>query len=230
MRRGYPFFAGGQRSSGRPFNPDDAKMSDLRRIRGAIWPNCNGELVLPLGPRPGRSDNIIATNYLFRYPEEVREPMAALLRRRGYWNVDTGPAVGDYVGYHGQYPNPDPWDLNASPQEHQRQWDKHLDEHQWWWDRGFAPAEFLHPDGWSFEQTRDFFTPFLLQPRTQHLFKIVVPTGWEPTRYDWSNKTWCMFFEWARQCLPKALLPVHTVSDVDACVGTDENGDDNNRL
>jgi hypothetical protein len=186
-----------------------------------MWPNCNGELVLPLGPRPGTAFNIIAATYLLRYPENVREPMATILRGRGYWNVDTGPSVGDYGGYHGQYPNPDPWPVDASSSEKQRQWGKHLDELQWWWDHGFAPIEFLHPDGWTFEQTRDFFSPLLQTERARKLLRLVVPSGWEPAHYEWSNATWCLYFQWISAMLPDCVPLVHLVADCDAPVGTD---------
>jgi hypothetical protein len=204
-----------------PFDPATVPLAELKRIRGAIWPNCHGELVLPLGPRPGQPDNICAPTYLDRYPVDLWEPIAAMLRGRGYWTVDMGPSVGDYTGYHGQFPPVTPWPVDASPAEKQRHWDLHLSVHDWWWQHGFSTVEFLHPDGWTFEQTRDFFTPLLDQPRSRQLLRIVVPTGWEPAKYEWSNATWCQYFTWIRDLLPDALCLVHLTTDIDAPVGTD---------
>jgi hypothetical protein len=110
----------------------------------------------------------------------------------------------------------------------QPQWDFYLDRLEEMWDAHVKPIVFIHPDGWTFEQTRDAFTPLLQQPRAQRLIRIVVPTGWEPTRYDWSSCTWARYAQWARQTLPNALVLIHTVSDVDAPVGVDELCNDNN--
>ena len=56
-----------------------------------------------------------------------------------------------------------------------------------------------------------------------------MPTGWEPTRYDWSSVTWAKFFQWGHELMPNALILGHTVTDVDAMVGTDALGDDNGK-
>src|SRR5947208_2272037 len=107
------------------------------------------------------------------------------------------------------------------------EWQAYLGTLQEWWDAGVAPIFFAHPDGWSFEATRDALTPLLEQPRAQKLIRIVVPSGWEPTRYDWSSCTWAAFARWGRETRPNALILIHTVSDVDAPVGTDARCDDN---
>jgi hypothetical protein len=89
------------------------------------------------------------------------------------------------------------------------------------WDNGLAPIVFIHPDGWTFERTRDELTPLFRQPRAQRLIRIAVPSGWEPTRHGWSSCTWAAFAQWARETLPNALVLIHTVADADAPSGRD---------
>jgi hypothetical protein len=100
---------------------------------------------------------------------------------------------------------------------------------QYLWDHKLIPVVFLKPDNWTLEQTKEL-TPLLQSERAQRLIRIIVPAGWEPTRYDWSNATWIEFMKWGRAVLPNALCLIHTVSDVDAPVGTDSRGDDNGHL
>lgn len=189
-------------------DPSTTPLGELARIRGAMW---SARLDLPFGPRPGRHDNVIATTYFENYSSEDQARAIAALKSRGYTHVVVGPLV-DTGGYHGQF-HPHDWRGPA--------FDRFLDELQTFWDNGLTPIVFIHPDGWTFERTRDALTPLLKQDRAQRLIRIVVPTGWEPTRHDWSSCTWAAFAEWARQTLPNALVLIHTVSDADAPSGKD---------
>lgn len=205
-------------------DPSAIPFEQLAAIRGAMWPQGLG---LPLGPRPNEANNIIATNFFHNYSTADQARVLAWENDQRYTHVVVGPLV-DSDGYHGIY-RPTDW------REH---WDEFLDIHQQFWDNkpsdesrswGQAPVTFIHPDGWTFEQTRDALTPFLSTPRAQRLIRIAVVSGWEPTRYGWSSCTWAKFVAWGRQVLPNALILIHTVADVDAPVGTDELCDDNGR-
>lgn len=202
-------------------DPSNIPLERLAAIRGAMWPNasrCSPSLALPFGPRPGQTDNIIATDFFANYSTDEQDAIIDCLKSLGYTHVVMGPLV-DSDGYHGQYQAHD-WTQH---------FDQFLDTAQFFWDNGLAPVVFLHPDGWSFEKTRDYLTPLLQQPRAQELVRIVVGPGWEPTKYDWSSCTWALFAQWARETLPNALNLIHTVADVDAPVGTDEICDDNGK-
>lgn len=202
------------------FDPSDIPLEQLAAIRGAMWPLATGcNLSLPFGPRPGSPDNVIATGFMANYSADDQLKIVDCLKSRGYTHVVMGPLV-DSDGYHGQYEAHDWRGAN---------FDRFLDTAQFFWDHGLEPVVFVHPDGWTFEQTRDELTPLLSQPRAQRLIRIVVPTGWEPTRYGWSSCTWTLFFQWARQTLPNALVLVHSVNDTDGLVGTDERCDDNGK-
>jgi len=195
-------------------DPSTIPLAELARIRGAMW---SARLDLPFGPRPGRPDNIIATAYFDNYSTADQARIIAALKDRGYTHVVVGPLV-DTGGYHGQF-RPHDWRGGA--------FDRFLDQLQTFWDGGLAPIVFIHPDGWTFERTRDELTPLLRQDRAQRLIRIAVPTGWEPTRHGWSSCTWAAFAEWGRQTLPNALVLIHTVSEADAPAGADGRCDDN---
>lgn len=192
-------------------DPSAWTLGDLARIRGAMW---TAKASWPIGPEANRA-NIIATVFLSNYDSPTRRRMLEDLRLRGYTHVVLGPVV-DSDGYHGIW----------APTDWRTQWDRFLDLHQECWDAGLAPITFIRPDGWTLEQTQAL-TPFLEQRRAQQLLRIVVPTGWEPTKHGWSSQTWSAFARWARETLPNALVFIHTVADTDAPVGTDERGDDN---
>lgn len=196
-------------------DPSQFSLEDLANIRGAMWTET---LDVPLGPRPGAANNVAATDFLWNYDEETRARIVANLRSKGYTHAVIGPVV-DSDGYHGCW-EPNDWRVK---------WDQFLDMAQYLWDNGLAPIVFLKPDNWSYEQTVEELTPLLQQERAQKLIRIIVPAGWEPTRYDWSSETWRLFLKWGRETLPNALCLLHTVSDVDAPVGTDERGDDNGK-
>lgn len=218
------------------FDPSHIPLETLAKIRGAMWPS---RLNLPYGPRPGQDDNILAMDFYGLYGKNDRKRMVANYgpkSKRKYTHAVAGPCSGTDC-YHNKYPchdtsNPGSIPIDAAPS--QTQWNYYLDMLQELWDAHIASINFIHPDGWTFEQTRDIFTPLLQQPRAQKLIKLVVPGGWEPAGYDWSSYTWAMYFKWAREVLPNALVLMHNAckpdgSPYDAPVGTDANGDDNGR-
>jgi hypothetical protein len=200
-------------------DPSGVPLAELARIRGAMWPL---RLNLPFGPRPGQDDNILPMVYYHWFSTTDRQRMLDRYKSVGYTHAVSGPIV-DAWGYHGQYP--------TQPNEPtQAMWDTYLDELQERWDAGVIPIVFIHPDGWDFERTRAVFGPLLSQSRAQKLIRVVVPSGWEPARYEWSSCTWALYGQWAREVLPNALVLLHTTTDVDAPVGTDAlcNDDDPN--
>jgi hypothetical protein len=176
-----------------------------------MWPTGLG---LPFGPRPGAQDNIIATDFLNNYSPEDQLRLLQWEKDNGYTHVVVGPIV-DSDGYHGKY----------TPNDWRGKFEEFLDILQTFWDNGQAPIVFIHPDGWTLEQTQEL-TPLFQSERAQRLMRIVVPTGWEPTRYGWSSWTWALFGKWARETWPNALVLLHTVTDVDAPVGEDSRGND----
>jgi hypothetical protein len=225
-------------------DPSGIPLGQLAAIRGAMWPQgplgstpasatlkdgsaCAPDDI-PFGPRPGQRDNIIATDFIANYSDHQRLCIVAELKARGYTHVVMGPIV-DSDGYHGQYA-PHDWHWEDAAHVNGDNFDRFLDLVQFFYDHQLIPVVFLHPDGWSFEQTRDAFTPLLTTARAKRLLRIVVPTGWEPTRYDWSSCTWARFVRWTRDVFgPDALILIHTTADVDAPVGTDSLCDDNGK-
>lgn len=196
------------------FDPSTLTLGQLAAIRGAMWPQC-GSVSLSLGPRPGQPSNIAATDFLEDYSPTEQAAVIGIVKSPKYTHVVVGPIV-DSDGYHGIW-TPRDWRTNFSA---------FLDELQRYYNNGLIPIIFIHPDGWTYEQTVEL-TPLFTSPRAQKLMRIVVPTGWEPTRYDWSSYTWALFCQWARQTWPNALVLIHTVADVDAPAGVDERGNDN---
>lgn len=203
-------------------DPSTYSIRTIAAVRGAMWPTtaaCSNGVRLPYGPRPGQPDNVIATDFLTVYTPEDQEKVAACFHENGWTHAVVGPFV-DSDGYHGTYPAHDWRGAN---------FEKFLDVHQWLWDHEITPVTFGHPDGWTFEQTRDAFTTLLSSPRAQRLIRFFVPSGWEPTQYGWSSCTWAQFVAWGRQTLPHAVIAIHTVTDVDAPVGTDALCNDNGK-
>lgn len=195
------------------YDPSDIPLEQLARIRGAMWTET---LDVSQGPRPFQPTNIINTNLLFTYPPEERKRIVKHFRDLGYTHCVSGISIGG-TGYHQYWEAPD----------YRQKFDEFLDQLQFMWDNGLAPIVFIHPDNWTFEQTAAEFTPLLQQPRAQKLIRIIVPSGWEPAKYEWSSETWRLYVKWGREVLPNALCLLHTVCDVDAPVGVDERGDDN---
>lgn len=197
----------------------DVSFDALAKIRGAMWPQA-GFSGLPYGPRPGDPTNIIDTGAWYAYDRATRDRITDRLHASGWTHVQYGPLeTPGHDGYHGQFPTNSDWHVYLDDVEDLRA-------------RGFHVINFVHPDNWTFEQTRDFFTPLLAQPRAQQLLNILVPSGWEPAGYNWSSWTWAQYFSWARSLFPEALLLLHNAtkadgSPYDAPVGTDAAGDDN---
>jgi hypothetical protein len=206
-------------------DPSSIDLRTLAKIRGAMW-TVRG--AWRFGPRPGSPDNITALEYIYSYGDPMnasalndeQKAMIATYKSKGYTHVAFGPINAE--SYHGQYPDTD----FRSPE----MFEKWLDWLQMFWDNGLAPICFLHGDGETFEQTVATMDHLIRgNARAQRLMRIIVPSGWEPTKYDWSSFTWAKFCAWGRDVLPNALVLIHTVSDVDAPVGTDALGDDNNK-
>jgi hypothetical protein len=201
-------------SYGGRLNPNSS-LQELARIRGDMWGvRCN----VPYGRRPNRDDNICAMDYLEVYTSEQQARMIAAYKASGMSHAPVGPLV-DTFGYHGDYPtHPD--------DPTQTEWDAFVDILELMWQAGIVPVFFLKPDNWTFARTKDVFQKFLLQPRSQQLIRIIVPMGWEPD-YNMSSFTHEAMNRWIANILPRALRLLHTPSDRDAPVGTDEMGDDN---
>src|SRR5215472_5870666 len=147
-------------------DPSTMPLETLAKVRGAMW---SVRLDVPYGPRPNQPDNICAMDYYQWYDAPTRGRMLGAYVARGYRHAPTGPLV-DADGYHGQYPT-------APNDPTQDTWDAWLDAMQEWWNVGVAPIFFLKPDNWSFDRLKAVFEPFLLQPRSQRLIRIVVGQG-----------------------------------------------------
>jgi hypothetical protein len=208
------------------FDPSSVPLRTLARIRGAMW-TVRGPW--RFGPRPGSPDNITALEFIYSYGDPLnafalndeQKAQIAKYKGLGYTHVAFGPPCAQ--SYHGQYPDTD---FSTSPE----MFDKFLDWLQMWWDNGLTPVVFMHKDGASFDETVAMWDHLIRgNARAQRLIRIIVPTGWEPTKYDWSSKTWAAYCKWAREILPNALVLIHTVADVDAPVGTDALYDDNGK-
>ena len=206
-------------------DPSKFSLRELARIRGAMW-TVRGPWAY--GPRPAQPSNITALEYLHVYGDNPTSPdpkhltqtqkdILATYKSFGYTHCCYGPIYGQ--AYHGLYP-----DVQFNTPAMFEQW---LDWLQVFWDNGLAPVCFIHPDNLTFDETKAMYDPLIRgNARAQKLMRIVVPTGWEPTRYDWSSYTWAKYFEWMKELLPNALLLLQTVPDVDAPCGKDELGDD----
>lgn len=179
----------------------------LAKIRAAMWSTrWNGRF----GPRPLRPDNILAMDFYQWYNPNERREMLDIYRSRGYTHAVTGPLI-DPGGYHGHYPvYPGPLTQVA--------FNRYLDAMTEWVEAGIQPVHFAHPDGWTSRQMEQL-VPFYEQPRAQDLLQMVVWTGWEPSRYEWSNADWVNMLTRGADVFPNALRLVHTAADVDALVG-----------
>jgi len=212
-------------------DPSKIPLRQLAAIRGAMW-TVRGPW--RFGPRPGDPSNITALEYIYSYGDpynptakggafNLNDEQKAMMKTYcdgGYTHSCFGPVTAQ--SYHGQYPD----FLFNNPQT----FDRWLDWVQMFWNHGVAPVLFLHPDGASLEETKALYDPLIRNnTRAQQLMRIIVPTGWEPTRYDWSSNTWAAFCQWGHEVLPNALILIHTVPDVDAPGGTDARGDDNGK-
>lgn len=193
-------------------DPSLFTLDQLAAIRGAMWPQGLG---LPLGPRPGAPDNIIATDFFNNYSPADQARILVWEHEHGYTHVVVGPIV-DSDGYHGIY----------TPNDWRGKFEEFLDILQTFYDHGLIPVIFIHPDNWTLDETKAL-TPLFTTARAQKLMRVVIPSGWEPTKYGWSSCTWAGYVSWARTTWPNAVVGIHTVADVDAPVGTDALCDDN---
>lgn len=197
-------------------DPSGIPLRQLAAIRGAMWPRaniCADPPILPFGNRPNQPDNIIATTYFDNYTPDQQEAIARCLTSVGLTHVVVGGLV-DWWAYHGQYGGHD----YSTPEG----FEKFLDIHQWFYDHGLKPVTFIHQDGATLADTQAMVRRLVAEhPRAQQLIRIVVMSGWEPAKYEWSSCTWAGYVALAREAFPNALNLIHTVSDVDAPVGTD---------
>lgn len=197
------------------FDPSSIPLETLAQIKGAMW---TARLKLPFGPRPNQDDNILAMDFYQLYNATDRARMIqAYHGDRGYTHAVTGPNAGGDC-YHGQYP------CQTDP-PNQAQWDAYLDGIQEWWDAGITPVYFAKPDNWSMGQM-DQLDKLFSQPRAQKLLRVVVYTGWEPWKYEITNAEWVAWVQRGARVFPNALRLIHTVADVDAPTG----GDDDKKL
>ena len=142
-------------------DPSRIPLETLAKIRGAMWP----QMACSLGPRPGAADNILATDFITDYPPDEQASAIAWLKQQGYTHVVVGPIV-DSDGYHGIW-TPHDWRTN---------FEGFLDMLETFWAANLAPICFIHPDGWTLEQTQAL-TPLFQSARAQRLMRIVVPTS-----------------------------------------------------
>ena len=207
-------------------DPSNIPLRDLAKIRGSMWP-VRGPWAF--GPRPNQADNITALEFIYSYGDpmqpfalnDTQKAMIATYKSHGYTHCCFGPA--NAASYHGQYPDTD---FSSSPEK----FDKWLDWVQMFWDNGLQPVLFIHEDNATLDETIAKYTPLIKgNAKAQRVMRIVVPTGWEPTRYGWSSVTWMKYLQWAQDILPNSLRLIHTVADVDAPVGTDDLWDDNGK-
>jgi hypothetical protein len=214
-----------------PFDPSTMSLRQIAAIRGAMW-TVRGPW--RYGPRPGDPTNITALEYIYSYgdPYGVGTPGSAFnlnheqqgiintYKGFGYTHCCFGPVTAQ--SYRGHYPD----FLFNTPDTFER-W---LDWLQMFWDHELIPICFLHPDNWNLDQTRALYDPLIRNnPRAQRLMRCIVPSGWEPAKYEWSSQTWASYMQWGHDLLPNALILCHTVPDVDAPGGTDAAGDDNGK-
>lgn len=189
--------------------PPDQTLEQMANIKGAMWTQ---RLKLPMGPYPDQPYNINAMDYYEVYGSDDRKRMIEKTLADGYTHAVTGPLY-DEGGYHGKWP--------PNTDLSQRKWDSYLDCMQEWRDAGLTPVHFVKPDNWSLENVRSRLEHLYRQERAKALLPVLVPGGWEPTRYGWSTRTWVGFAEWAADINPAALILAHTVEDVDALKGSD---------
>lgn len=212
-------------------DPSSVSLRTIAAIRGAMW-TVRGPW--QYGPRPGDPTNITALEYIYSYGDPYgvgtigsafnlnleQTSMIDTYKSWGYTHGAFGPITAQ--SYHGQYPDY----FFTAPDT----FDRWLDWLQMFWNNGIIPICFLHPDGASLDETKAIYEPLIRNnPRAQKLMRCIVPSGWEPAKYEWSSYTWAEYAKWGHDILPNALILIHTVPDVDAPGGTDALGDDNGR-
>lgn len=201
-------------------DPSGIPLEQLAAIRGAMWPKGPAPCSIPMGPRPGSPDNIIATDFITEYDAATQDCLIGELKRRGYTHVVMGPLV-DSDGYHGQY----------TPNDWRGRFSEFLDAIQKFWDHGLTTVVWIKPDNWTLDQMKAELTPLLSQERARKLIRAVVPMGWEAgANYEYSSCTWAEAGKWAAQVLPNAIRLIHLPSDRDAPVGGDARCNDDDRV
>lgn len=212
-----------QLSAGSGGHGPNVPVSVLRTIRGDMWPAIgnpvpSGYKGCQWGPRPGSPDDILAMDYYDEVDDSgIRAEMRARYKAFGWKHAVTGPMID--TGYHGMYPQ-------QSVVPSQDRWNQYLDRIEEWWNDSIYPIHFIHPDNWMLEDM-DRLAHLYRQPRAQELLRMIVPTGWEPTQYDWKAAYWAAIIKkvlsWFAGAPHPPLVYLHTVSDTDAPTG---NGDE----
>lgn len=186
----------------------------LALIHGSIW---TARSQISQGPRPHDPSNINALDYYETYGAVERKQMLADYKSRGYTAAPFGPFAGGDC-YHGKYA----CDTSIPTQA---RWNELLDIAQEWWDAGIAPVYFAKPDNAENDPaTLDALDALHRQSRAQKLLRIVIYPGWEPSgsKYGWKNEVYVRMLKRGAAVFPNALLGLHTVSDLDAPLGGDD--------
>lgn len=193
--------------------PSEYTMEELLAVRAAIWTH---PMPNRYGPRPGQSSNLTALCYNDSYSVDEQEAQFSSYRARGLTHAAVGPLTD--TGYHDLWPRPD----------YRHNFDGFLNLVERYWQHGIIPIAFLHLDNQTFDEFHAMYDPLIRgNARAADLIRFVVPSGWEPTQYGWSSKTWARYVAWAREVLPNAVVMIHTVADCDAPTGVDELHNDN---
>lgn len=195
-------------------DPYSFTLEKLAKIRGAIWTN---RAPLSVGPRPNDPTNINAMDYYHVLNASDQALALSAYTAAKYTHACTGPLI-DVDGYHGIYPTqgmPSPADV-----------DRYVGFMQSWWDAGIIPVHFVHPDGWNLSDM-DAIAWIYQREDVQRVCRVVVPTGWEPTKYDWSAQTWADFVQkvqgWYGANAGRTLWCIHTATETDAPTGDGDN-------
>lgn len=197
-------------------DPSQFSLQQLAAIRGSMW---TARINVPYGPRPNQDSNILAMVFYELYDTPTRARMLADYRARGYTHAVTGPVTGNDC-YHSLYPC-----RQGIPT--QAQWDAYLDTLQEWWDAGIVPIYFHKPDGWERSEHASELAQLdalAAQPRAQRLLRVVIYPGWEPSgeKYGWNNDLYVRMLQRGERVFPNALRGLHTVSDLDAPTGLND--------
>lgn len=208
------FAASGGTGSGGGVDPYSFTLEQLAAIRAAIWTN---RAPLSVGPRPNDPSNINAIDYFEVLSAADQDACLAHYTAARYTHAPAGPLI-DTDGYHGIYPTqgmPSPADV-----------DRYVANMQRLWNAGIMPIHFVHPDGWS-KDDMDALAWIYQREDVQRVCRIVVPTGWEPTRYDWKAQYWADIVQkvqgWYGANASRTLWCIHTATETDAPTGDGDN-------
>lgn len=197
-------------------DPSLIPLSELAQIGGSMW---TARMSLPYGPRPNQDSNIIPFVFYDLYDAATRARMIEAYKARPNYNTTvTGPVTGNDC-YHGLYP------CKAWHLPNQAEWDAYLDSLQEQWDAHLTPCYFARPDdGAQGSALMDALDALYRQPRAQKLIRCVVYPGWEPSgdKYGWPNSAYVYWVKRGAEVFPNALRVLHTVSDLDAPTGQND--------